>query len=216
MAERETVVRAAALRHGFSESAVDVLWDALARGRGQAQFSHPELGGMGQWSGGMLQIGDMFNAGLKGRVAAACADLAAQLGEGRGETAWTDRSPPQAQGTVASEPASDTKWRRTSVPRTGEAFVAADLERTRASEPSGWWPSHYGAPASSGSQNGRRYAYFPDRHRLVVDRDGRVTVYDTSQHYLSGVSQAQSHHQSLVFMSQHGSVGLENFVEVDP
>ena len=31
-----------------------------------AQFSHPELGGMGQWSqGGMIMIGDMFNNGLK-------------------------------------------------------------------------------------------------------------------------------------------------------
>ncbi|GGD88017.1 hypothetical protein GCM10011390_03500 [Aureimonas endophytica] len=42
-----------------------------------AQFSHPELGGMGQWSrGGMLMIGDMFNDGLKGRVRALIDDLA--------------------------------------------------------------------------------------------------------------------------------------------
>ena len=60
-----------------------------------------------------------------------------------------------------------------------------------------------------------RYAYFPDRHRLVVDRDGRVAVYDTSHHRLSGVSQQQSRHQSLVFTSQHGTIGLESFVEVD-
>jgi hypothetical protein len=30
-----------------------------------AQFDHPDLGGMGQWTaGGMTMIGDMFNAGL--------------------------------------------------------------------------------------------------------------------------------------------------------
>jgi hypothetical protein len=43
-----------------------------------AQFNHPELGGMGQWSaGGMLMIGDMFNHALKARVDALCRDLAA-------------------------------------------------------------------------------------------------------------------------------------------
>jgi hypothetical protein len=42
---------------------------ALQRsGGGQAQFGHPDLGGMGQWMPGMLMIGDMFNSGLKARV----------------------------------------------------------------------------------------------------------------------------------------------------
>ncbi len=42
-----------------------------------AQFSHPELGGMGQRSrGGMLMIGDMFNHDLKARVDRMCSQLA--------------------------------------------------------------------------------------------------------------------------------------------
>ena len=67
-----------AARHGVSTGAVQALQDALRRGGGRmAQFSHPELGGMGQWSaGGMTQVGDMFNAPLRGRVAALCAELA--------------------------------------------------------------------------------------------------------------------------------------------
>src|SRR5690349_5566969 len=45
-----------------------------------AQFSHPELGGMGQWTqGGMVMVGDMSNHGLKQRVDAMCADLAGVL-----------------------------------------------------------------------------------------------------------------------------------------
>ena len=215
MAERDEAVRAAALRHGLSVGAVDVLWDALVRGHGQAQFSHPDLGGMGQWSGGMLQIGGMFNADLKAKVAAACADLAARLGESREEAAFSDPSRPQRQGRVAAEPASGPERLRTSVPRTGFAASDAGLEQSRRSDPVGWWPGRYGAPASSGSQNAMRYAYFPDQHRLVVDRDGHITVYDTCHHRLSGVSQAQDRHQSLVFTSQHGSVGPESFVEVD-
>jgi len=42
-----------------------------------AQFNHPELGGMGQWSGGMVMIGEFSNTGLKHRVNSACIDLAA-------------------------------------------------------------------------------------------------------------------------------------------
>ena len=45
-----------------------------------AQFNHPDLGGMGQWSqGGMTQVGDMFNQTLKERVGALCSTLAGQL-----------------------------------------------------------------------------------------------------------------------------------------
>lgn len=67
-----------ARRSGLSPEAIGVLFDALVRGGGsQAQFSHPELGGHGQWmSGGMLMIGDMFNDALKAKVADACLQLA--------------------------------------------------------------------------------------------------------------------------------------------
>ena len=67
-----------ARRHGMSVEAVRVLADAVRRGGGRmAQFSHPELGGMGQWSaGGMTQVGAMGDTGLRDRVAALCAALA--------------------------------------------------------------------------------------------------------------------------------------------
>lgn len=71
-----------AQRHGFSADAARVVAEALRHGGGRmAQFSHPELGGMGQWvAGGMLMIGDMFNNALKARVDALCRDLAAAPG----------------------------------------------------------------------------------------------------------------------------------------
>ena len=76
-AEVETLAR----RHDVSLDAVFVLLRALERGGGaQAQFSHPELGGMGQWSrGGMIMVGDMFDNALKARVDALCRDAAALL-----------------------------------------------------------------------------------------------------------------------------------------
>lgn len=68
-------------RHGVSLEAVRHLIQALEAGHGtMAQFDHPELGGFGQWSsGGMTMVGDMFNAGLKARVAGLCTDLAQSL-----------------------------------------------------------------------------------------------------------------------------------------
>lgn len=70
-------------RHGFSGDAVLAVARALVAGRGtMAQFSHPELGGTGQWSrGGMTQVGAMFDDALKARVAGLCDELAAYLRE---------------------------------------------------------------------------------------------------------------------------------------
>lgn len=71
-----------AQRHGFSPDAARTVAEALRHGGGgMAQFNHPELGGLGQWSaGGMIMIGDMSNHGLKARVDALCRDLAAAPG----------------------------------------------------------------------------------------------------------------------------------------
>ena len=55
------IVAEIASRHGVSLEAAFAVLDSLALSNGaQAQFSHPDLGGMGQWSrGGMIMIGDM-------------------------------------------------------------------------------------------------------------------------------------------------------------
>ena len=73
-------------RHGFGLGAVEAMLDAVRRGNGtMAQFSHPEFSGSGQWMrGGMTMVSDMFNNGLKSRVAALCDDLAA----------WASNNPP--------------------------------------------------------------------------------------------------------------------------
>ena len=69
-----------------------------------------------------------------------------------------------------------------------------------------WWPGDLGSPSSSGSQNNVRYAFFPQAQRLVVERDGQVTVFNTLDHRISGVSQQQGGDTSLTFSSQYGTV----------
>lgn len=168
--EREDVA-GIAQRHGFSPDAVKAMLAALVRGQGrQAQFDHPEFGGMGQWSGGMLMIGDMFNNSLKARVEALIRDLSDLAG---------------------------------SVPQDRQAGGGSD------------WPAELGTPSSSGAQNDMRYAVFPASRRLAVMRGGRMSLYDTGDHRISGVSQQQGGGHSLSFTSQHGPVPLDSLDPAD-
>ncbi len=186
MADRDEALAKAAHDHGLSAGAVRALWDALARGGGQmAQFSHPDLGGMGQWSGGgLVQIGDMFNSGLKARVAAACADLAAAASQSvAGRGAPSGSRPSQWQGDPGSASAADG--------------AGGD-----------WWPGEFGRPDASGAQNGSRYAYFAEHRRLAIERQGRLTLYDTGRHRIFGVSQVQSHGANLAFTGEDGAVDV--------
>ena len=73
-----------------------------------------------------------------------------------------------------------------------------------------WWPENLGQPSTSGSQNGMRYAFFPDKHRLLIEQDGKLTTYDSGDHRISGVSQQDGQAQSLAFTSQNGSVRLDD------
>lgn len=188
MTDLDQAIADTARRHGLSEGAVKALADALTSGRGQAQFSHPELGGMGQWSGGMVQIGDMFNHGLKAKVAAACADLAAVLA---GSVQPGDRA-----GRAGSH---QSQWQ-------GGGGAAAPAPWPAAS--GDWWPADLGSPDSTGGQNDTRYAYFVGKCRLAVERDRTVTVYDTGEHRISGSAQQQGGLSDMVFSSQLGPVRL--------
>jgi hypothetical protein len=190
--EGRRIVESVAVRHGVSTDAALCLLTALAAGGGrQAQFSHPELGGMGQWSqGGMVMVGDMFNHGLKARVDALCNDLAAVL---------ADSAPfaPVAQAQSQTSSGSVSLF----VPGSSGGYGQR-------------WPADLGAPASTGSQNDLHYAVFPTTRRLAIEQNGRLSVYDTGDHSIGGVSQAQSGDQSLTFTSQLGLVRVADLAPV--
>jgi hypothetical protein len=97
-------VEALARTHGVSAEAARVLQRAVRAGGGRmAQFSHPELGGMGQWSaGGMTQVGDMFDTGLRDRVAALCAALA--------ETQPPEPAPPRESAQGSAQGSAQADW----------------------------------------------------------------------------------------------------------
>lgn len=175
-----------AQKYGVSSEAVKTLSQAIIAGNGtMAQFSHPELGGRGQWlRGGMTMIGDMFNDALKAKVVALCSELSARL----------DREP--AEKTTAQR-SSQTETNHDEV----SLFIPAGGSRS-----GDWWGADLGTAGATGSQNDIRYAYFPASRRLAVKIGDGVRIYDTGDHEISGVSQQQSGDASLTFVSQRGLV----------
>jgi Short C-terminal domain len=176
-----------AQQHSVSTDAALTVLRALLAGHGTAaQFNHPDLGGMGQWTqGGMTMVGTLFDEGLKARVDALCTTLAALLrDQPEAVVASSSQSQHQASGPEASR------------------FVAGSTGP--------WWPSELGQPSAAGSQNELGYAVFPAAQRLAIETNGRVTLYDTGDHQISGIAQQQSADQSLTFTSQHGLVRLED------
>lgn len=79
-------------------------------------------------------------------------------------------------------------------------------------ELAGALPAGLGDPASTGAQNGLRYAYFPDRRRLAVDAGSGIALYDTGEHRITGVSQANG---SLGFTGPAGAVALDRLRRIE-
>src|SRR5271154_170746 len=84
-------------RYAVSTDAVMTMLQAVVNGAGSmAQFSHPELGGGGQWMrGGMTMVGDMFNYGLKSKVDGLCSELSQLLDQ----QPFVPLPPPPSQST---------------------------------------------------------------------------------------------------------------------
>ncbi|WP_437285596.1 SHOCT domain-containing protein [Sorangium sp. So ce406] len=187
-------------RYFVSTDAVMTLLQALVNGHGtMAQFYHPELGGSGQWmQGGMTMIGDMFNSGLKSKVEGLCSELSSLLA-----------SQPFAPAPASYQSQSQGGQQQQQGGSGGFGSSPVSLFVPASGGGSGsWWPGDLGVPSSTGSQNDIRYAYFPGARRLAVDVNGRVSVYDTLDHQISGVSQQQGSGASVTFTSQYGVVSV--------
>jgi hypothetical protein len=172
--DEEEFISRVSIRHSVSADAVRTILRALRHGGGSmAQFSHPDFGGMSQWSPGMAMVGDMFNNSLKSKLDAVCTELAGYIAQSASTDPGRSRDDPEV---------SYRAMRRDS----------------------DWWPADLGTPSAVGAQNDLRYAVFPGR--LAIKDRGHVEIYDTGDHRISGVAQAQSADQTLTFTSQNGLV----------
>jgi hypothetical protein len=188
--EARRAVAEIAERHGFKPETGEAMAEAMMRsGGGMAQFNHPDLGGMGQWSrGGMMMIGEMNNDRLKARVGDLARDLSDAVQGGKiGEETNTGGSSSASSSSASSSGGSKGSW----------------------------WPDGLGSPSSTGSQNNSRYAVFPDKKRLAVDDGGKVTVYDTGDERIEGASQQQGGNTAIRFSTRNGTVRVEDLKAVD-
>jgi hypothetical protein len=219
--EGRRIVDGVAQRHGFSSDAVLTMLLAVSAGYGnQAQFSHPEFGGMGQWSsGGMVMIGDMFNNYLKGRVSSLCQELSTLI---QGQPLFAIPAQAQSQSQGGGWQGQGGNWQgqlggNSQQQSSGGSGFNSGMGTSLFVQGSGsgnWWPSDLGAAGSTGSQNNLRYAYFPNARRLAIDQGGQVTVYDTGDHQIGGFGQQQSGDQSITFTSQYGVVRVADLPQI--
>lgn len=173
---------------GFEPDAVRAMTEALAVGGGtMAQFDHPAFGGAGQWMrGGMVMTRDFGDHALKARIDRLCTMLADEPVVEAARAARGAQHQRQSSG--------DSRQRDTGA----------------------WWPDALGRPDATGAQDDTRYAWFAGSRRLAIDTNGRVTVYDTADHRIGGVSQQQSGIAGLSFTSQHGPVAIDRLAVVEP
>jgi hypothetical protein len=94
----------------------------------------------------------------------------------------------------------------------GGGHEGGDISYRAAKRGSQWWPGDLGTPSAVGAQNDLRYAVFP--RRLAIKDGDRVEIYDTGNHRIFGVAQAQSADQTLTFTSQDGLVRVRDLPKV--
>lgn len=200
----QQAVNAIAQRHGYSPDAVLHMLDAVLRGQGSmAQFNHGEFAGAGQWMrGGMTMVSDLFNHQLKGRVDALCSELS-DLVASQTDLMQSGSFQSQSQGT----PTPTLGWGPSSGSGSTESSGGTTLF---APPPPDWWGPSLRWPNSTGEQNGARYAYFAQAHRLAVEVGGTVTIYDTLDHQIGGFSQQQGWGGGMSCSSQYGTVALSS------
>lgn len=188
----------------ISTDAVMTMLQALINGHGtMAQFSHPELGGSGQWmQGGMTMVGDMFNNSLKAKVDSLCYELSNLLAQQPFQPAPTSFQSQNQGGGQSQQQGSGYGYSSGNTNSPVSLFVPGTS--------GDWWPAGLGSPSSTGAQNNVRYAYFPGTRRLAIDINGEISVYDTLNHQIGGVSQQQGSGASVIFTSQFGTVDVLN------
>ena len=92
--------------------------------------------------------------------------------------------------------------------------IARSLAQDQGGTGDSGWPAALGQPGATGAQGDMRYAVFPDTRRLAIRQGGRLSVYDTGEHRIGGVSQQQGDGSSLTLTSQHGPVRLDSLTPV--
>jgi hypothetical protein len=125
------------------------------------------------------------------------------------------RNPPPAAAGKFGRDLKNKTHRRAAGSRASQLFVPLQTQAAReafAAYGNSWWLAELASPSSSGGENDVRYAYFPQKQRLAILQNGKVTVYDTLHHNIQGVLQQQQQDNAfgvLTFSSQFGTFSVD-------
>jgi hypothetical protein len=96
--------------------------------------------------------------------------------------------------------------------RSMENSSFAQASSSGTGSPGRWWPADLGAPSSDEELSDLRYAYFHDKHRLVIEDAGGRKIFDTGEHDIMRVTRCR--YGGIVFTSQLGKYLLPCLVKV--
>jgi hypothetical protein len=174
-------------------------------------------------------LGDMFNHSLKARVDGLCQAIAGHLARQpelfpAGSFQSQSQSGGGQQMQVGSGSGQQMQVGGGQQMQTGPAGMAPMTPMAPIGTAGGglfspdprdsWWPKELGSPSAIGSQNDVRYAFFPATGRLAIEANGRVSVYDTGEHQIAGLSQQQGPAGAVVFSTPGGSISLSSLTPV--
>ena len=74
-----------------------------------------------------------------------------------------------------------------------------------------WWPDDLGRASSDEELTDLRYAFFRDKHRLIIDDAGEHKIFDTGEHEIMRVTRCRF--GGIVFTSQLGKFMLPCLVK---
>jgi hypothetical protein len=83
---------------------------------------------------------------------------------------------------------------------------------SRSGSKCGWWPADLGNASADAELPDLRYAYFHDKHRLVIEDAGEAKIFDTGEHDIMRVTRCRF--GGIVFTSQLGKFMLPCLVKV--
>jgi hypothetical protein len=192
-----------AKKYGLPVEIVNQLAHEMQKTRGESiRFDIEYLGGKGRWKlNQSASVGNGFDAELNNFITDLCSDLSDQI---RANTVDDNQDDGDDEPTIPSRPRSKSAL--------DDTIGIAPLSL----KPNVWWPEDFGdEPDIMGHIGELRYAYFPQRRRLVLRQGLRNRIFDTASFDIHEiVSGNESGFFNLIVLTNHGEFLLADFREV--
>jgi hypothetical protein len=197
------IISSLAKKYGLPSEIVQQLAYEMQKNRGEAvRFDIEYLGGKGRWKlNQSASVGNGFDVELNNFITDLCSDLSDHI---RADAANVDDDDDDEAPTIPSRPRGNSAL--------DDTIGIPPLSL----KPNVWWPEDFGdEPDMTGHVGEIRYAYFPQRRRLVLRQGLRNRIFDTANFDVQEIAVGtESGFFNLVVLTSHGDFRLGDFREV--